>query len=104
MSADENREVHVDEVTDLLNGKETAGAQVTGTGRAVLQDADEDLSRYMTGIDLIVSGNINFGMKTARYLLPDSPYSLSWTDKPSDPTPDPLPYPALTWWWNQARP
>ncbi|MGW4913263.1 terpene synthase family protein [Streptomyces sp. NPDC004270] len=70
----------------------------------ILQDAEEDLHRYMSGIDLIVSGNINFGMKTARYLLPDSPYSLSWNDKPSDPTPDPLPYPALTWWWKQLRP
>ncbi|MGW8782603.1 terpene synthase family protein [Streptomyces sp. NPDC055796] len=69
----------------------------------ILQDAPQDLHRYMTGIDLVVSGNINFGMKTARYLLPDSPYTVSRVDKPSDPTPDPLPYPALAWWWNQVR-
>ncbi|MGX1887145.1 terpene synthase family protein [Streptomyces sp. NPDC055287] len=69
----------------------------------ILQDAGEDLHRYMSGIDLIISGNINFGMKTARYLLPDSPYTVTWTDKPSDPTPDPLPYPALTGWWKQLR-
>lgn len=70
----------------------------------ILTWAGDDLHRYMTGLDRIISGNINFGSTAVRYLLPDSPHAVTRSDQPSDPRTDPLPYPTIAWWWEQLTP
>lgn len=68
----------------------------------LLAGGDDDLGRYLTGLDRMASGNINFAMTTGRYLLPDSPHTVTRVDKPSDPSTTPLPYPTIAWWWGTA--
>ncbi|MBV6695605.1 hypothetical protein KV557_00500 [Kitasatospora aureofaciens] len=70
----------------------------------LLAEDDDDLRRYLTGLDRITSGNINFAMTCARYLLPDSPHTVTRVDKPSDPSTGPLPYPTIAWWWDHLKP
>jgi hypothetical protein len=72
----------------------------------VTADASTELQRYLTGLQAWIRGHLDWGMATARYRNPadpaDLPYTLALT--PRDHTPDPLPYPSITWWWDQLKP
>ncbi|MFF7635296.1 hypothetical protein ACFZB9_19390 [Kitasatospora sp. NPDC008050] len=70
----------------------------------LLTGAADDLRRHVTGIDRIISGNINFCTATTRYLLTDAIDITTNTDKPTDPSTAPLPYPTIAWWWDQLTP
>jgi Terpene synthase family 2, C-terminal metal binding len=67
----------------------------------ILADAGDDLARYMTGLDLIISGNINFAATAVRYLLPGSHHTITTTRHPSDSGTGALPYPTIAWWWDE---
>ncbi|GAB2707030.1 terpene synthase family protein [Nocardia thraciensis] len=67
----------------------------------LLPAADHALTCYLTGLDRVVSGNLTFGATATRYLLAESPYTITRTHTPSDTTPTPLPYPTIAWWWDQ---
>ncbi|MBQ1095044.1 hypothetical protein KBY55_02745 [Streptomyces sp. b94] len=70
----------------------------------LLVDADEDLRRYLTGLQLVFSGNITFGITAARYLLAELAPRITRADKPSTSSIDPLPYPTIAWWWDHLTP
>ncbi|MGW1291215.1 terpene synthase family protein, partial [Streptomyces sp. NPDC002586] len=69
----------------------------------ILVDADDDLKRYLIGLERIVSGNIAFAAKAVRYLVPDLTPSLSRTPTPSYSGTTPLPYPTIVWWWDHLH-
>ena len=66
----------------------------------VTADASTELRRYLTGLQAWIRGHLDWGMATVRYRNPaDLPQSLART--PQDAAPDPLPFPSITWWWEQ---
>ncbi|WP_327117421.1 terpene synthase family protein [Nocardia sp. NBC_01730] len=67
----------------------------------LLPDGSAELRRYFIVLDALVAGNLVFGSIATRYFSPNSPTAdLPWSDTPSDLNPDPLPVPAIAWWWD----
>lgn len=73
-----------------------------------LPAAGPALRRYLTDLAYVVPGNVAWSLKTARYT---TIYGLGgaqigtvdlhggWTQAPADELLDPLPIPAIAWWW-----
>jgi hypothetical protein len=70
----------------------------------LLLTAGDDVRRYLAGLDVVISGNMNFAAKAARYLLPKTPYSVTVTDEPCDNSLTPPDLPTIAWWWDQLSP
>jgi hypothetical protein len=66
----------------------------------LLAHAREDLRRYLTGIDRIISGHINLATTAIRYRDPETVHLVTRVDKPSDPSIAPLRIPTIAWWWD----
>jgi Terpene synthase family 2, C-terminal metal binding len=67
----------------------------------ILADASADLQRYVTGLDLFISGNINLAATASRYLLAGTEHHPGLVPEPSDDRLEPLPIPTFAWWWEQ---
>ncbi len=71
-----------------------------------LADASPNLRRYVTSLGYWVRGNIEWGSQSARYRSLDglsaSPASGLAT-QPADSRLEPLPIPAIVWWWRTLR-
>lgn len=74
------------------------------------RDAGEQLGRYLSALGHWIAGNTEYHNRAPRYTsprnrnaLPDegASYDITWTRTPSDPSVEPLPVPALAWWWQQ---
>lgn len=65
----------------------------------ILRDADDGLHSYITGLDRIVSGNVNMATAASRYLLADFPHKIITTAHPADVSTAPLRIPTIAWWW-----
>ncbi|GAA0285034.1 hypothetical protein GCM10010302_24090 [Streptomyces polychromogenes] len=72
--------------------------------------ADEQLGRYLTSVEHWIAGNIAYQSRAPRYAsprnrnalpAPDASYDITYADVPCDPSAEPLPVPALAWWWQQ---
>lgn len=66
-------------------------------------DAGPALGRYLSALDDLLRGNLEWGRNYVRYITPDRvlpPYA----DKPSDLSTEPLEIPAISWWWDQLTP
>ncbi|MEU9147368.1 hypothetical protein [Streptomyces sp. NPDC048349] len=72
--------------------------------------ADEQLGRYLDSLGHYVSGCIEWQNLAPRYASPrnrnelpveGASYEITWRDTPSDPSLEPLPIPAIAWWWQQ---
>lgn len=65
--------------------------------------AGPELGRYLSALDDLISGNLEWGRNFVRYITPDRvlpPYA----EKPSDLSTEPLDIPAIAWWWDQLAP
>ncbi|MER7461530.1 terpene synthase family protein [Streptomyces sp. NPDC097981] len=76
----------------------------------VARDADEQLGRYLVALGQWIAGDTQYHDRAPRYASPrnrnalpvdGASYDITWTDTPSDPSAEPLPVPALAWWWQQ---
>jgi hypothetical protein len=65
--------------------------------------AGPELGRYLSALDDLISGNLEWGRKYVRYITPDRVLPPD-VDKPSDPSTEPLDIPAIAWWWDQLTP
>jgi hypothetical protein len=70
----------------------------------LLPTAGTDVRRYVAGLDTVISGNMNFAAKAARYLLPEMPYAVTVTEVPCDDSTAPPDLPTIAWWWDQLSP
>jgi hypothetical protein len=70
----------------------------------LLLTASDDVRRYVTGLDAVISGNMNFAAKAARYLLPEMQYTVKVTNVPCDDSTTPPDLPTIAWWWDQLSP
>jgi hypothetical protein len=61
--------------------------------------ASEELRTYLDGLGHGIRGNIDWAAGVPRY-LPGGPLRIEVGDEPYDTNPDPLPYPAVSWWWD----
>jgi hypothetical protein len=61
--------------------------------------ASEELRTYLDGLGHGIRGNIDWAAGVPRY-LPGGPPRIEITGEPYDTNPDPLPYPAVSWWWD----
>ncbi|GAA3560197.1 hypothetical protein GCM10022419_046030 [Nonomuraea rosea] len=78
----------------------------------VLLDASANLARYVTGLGHFIRGYLEWARTTPRYTIatnPGDPATIdpitmptTWAQHPSDDSPDPLPIPAIAWWWQQG--
>lgn len=70
------------------------------------------LGRYLDSLPRWIRANIDLSVRSERYLNPlncdptrglwaDLPTDV--TDEPSDRNPEPLPFPAICWWWDDAE-
>ncbi|MEU8432708.1 terpene synthase family protein [Streptomyces sp. NPDC029216] len=73
-------------------------------------DGDEQLRRYLLSVEQWIAGNIGYHNTAPRYTSPrnrntlpveGASYDITYADVPSDPGAEPLPVPALAWWWQQ---
>jgi hypothetical protein len=64
------------------------------------------LGAYLDCLGHAIRGNTDWALRVPRYSgygqspAPDGP---SWAERPSDPRHDPLPIPAVAWWWDPFR-
>jgi hypothetical protein len=66
-------------------------------------NAGPELCHYLSALDDLLRGNLEWGRNFVRYITPDRvlpPYA----DKPSDLSTEPLDIPAIAWWWDQLAP
>ncbi|MEV6235884.1 hypothetical protein [Lentzea sp. NPDC051838] len=66
--------------------------------KRILDGADDTMSRYVAGIDRIVSGNIDLATAAVRYLDPETSHLFRRVDVPQS-TAVPLSVPTVSWWW-----
>lgn len=73
-----------------------------------LPGASPPLRSYLMGLGHGIRGNIDWALGVQRYTStddlaappgPGQPREPGWADKPSDASPEPLPIPAIRWWW-----
>jgi hypothetical protein len=62
--------------------------------------AGEALRTYLDGLGHGIRGNIDWAGSVPRYLSA-GPLRIEFSDEPHDMNPDPLPYPAVSWWWDR---
>jgi hypothetical protein len=62
--------------------------------------ASDELRIYLDGLCHGIRGNIDWAAGVPRY-SGGGPLRVEISDEPSDTNPDPLPYPAVSWWWDQ---
>lgn len=76
----------------------------------MIESADTELRRYLKILSYYISGCIHWESGAPRYasprnrnLLPvaGASFDIAWRKTPSDANPDPLPIPAVAWWWEQ---
>ncbi|WP_406513152.1 hypothetical protein OG851_33365 [Streptomyces sp. NBC_00161] len=74
------------------------------------RNADEQLARHLVSVEHWVSGDTEYHNRAPRYASPrnrnalpveGASFDITWSDTPSDPSTEPLPIPALAWWWQQ---
>ncbi|MGW0362871.1 terpene synthase family protein [Streptomyces sp. NPDC002990] len=74
------------------------------------RDADEELGRYLLSLEHWIAGDLAYHNLAPRYASPrnrnelpveGASYDIVWRDTPSDPSVEPLPIPAIAWWWEQ---
>ncbi|XVQ15471.1 terpene synthase family protein [Spirillospora sp. CA-255316] len=62
--------------------------------------------RYVDGLAHGIRGNADWGARVPRYLSRGgdrevaAPDSITWADRPLDDSPEPLPIPSVSWWWD----
>jgi hypothetical protein len=62
--------------------------------------ASTELRTYLDGLGHGIRGNIDWAAGVPRYFS-GGPLLVEFTDEPHDPDPAPLPYPAVSWWWDR---
>jgi hypothetical protein len=73
----------------------------------LLNRADEALRTYLTGMEHTWRGILDWGFRTARYAGggdPGAPVAQTfpgWAKRPTDTSLEPLPYPSISWWWEE---
>ncbi|MGW2558916.1 terpene synthase family protein [Streptomyces sp. NPDC001514] len=76
------------------------------------KDADDQLARYLDSLAHYVSGCIEWQNLAPRFTSPrnrntlpveGASYDITYRDTPSDPSTEPLPVPAIAWWWDQLE-
>ncbi|GAB2811100.1 terpene synthase family protein [Streptomyces daliensis] len=79
----------------------------------LMPHASDPLRAYLTGLGHVVRGNLEWSFDVHRYhfMRESGPPSRAgdgarpgWAEHPSDPSPGPLPYPSVAWWWKQLAP
>ncbi|MFD8992985.1 hypothetical protein ACFVZ4_33695 [Streptomyces goshikiensis] len=72
--------------------------------------AGEQLGRYLVQLEQWIAGDTEYHNRAPRYASPrnrnalpaaEASFDIVWSDTPSDPSVEPLPIPALAWWWQQ---
>ncbi|GAB2997658.1 terpene synthase family protein [Amycolatopsis acidiphila] len=64
------------------------------------------LGTYLRCLGHAIRGNTDWALRVPRYTAygdVPAPRGPSWADEPSDPRRDPLPIPAIAWWWDPQR-
>jgi hypothetical protein len=62
--------------------------------------ASDELRTYLDGLGHGIRGNIDWADSVPRY-FEGGPLRIEIRDEPYDTNPDPLPYPAVSWWWDR---
>ncbi|MFC4852752.1 terpene synthase family protein [Actinophytocola glycyrrhizae] len=62
--------------------------------------ASAELRTYLAGLGHAIRGNIDWAGNVPRYLS-GGPLRVEISEEPHDTNPDPLPYPAVSWWWER---
>jgi hypothetical protein len=48
----------------------------------------------------VIRGNIEWSLRVPRYGWEEH---VEWSATPSDDNPDPIPAPAISWWWQELN-
>jgi hypothetical protein len=73
----------------------------------LLASADETFRTHIAGMEHTWRGILDWGFRSARYTRggdPSAPVLQTfpgWAAKPRDGSLDPLPYPSISWWWDE---
>lgn len=68
----------------------------------LLPTASPELRQYLHSLRSFIRGAQDWGITSMRYTTPDDPASLpsTFSDIPTDDSPEPLPIPVISWWWS----
>ncbi|MFC9970534.1 hypothetical protein ACFVH6_06480 [Spirillospora sp. NPDC127200] len=68
--------------------------------------ASQELDLYLVCLGHAIRGNIDWALKVPRYndeeMAGGRIGTSGWSDRPSDPSTEPLPIPGITWWWDSS--
>lgn len=77
----------------------------------ILPQASQELHSYLVCLGHTIRGHIDWSLKVPRYTslsdssappIPGEAFIAEWTDKPDIST-TPLPFPAVSWWWDLLK-
>lgn len=68
----------------------------------LLHSASPQLRQYLTSLNHYIRAFQDWGISSSRYTCPDDPAQLPtrFRETPTDDSADPLPIPAISWWWD----
>ncbi|MER6312498.1 hypothetical protein ABT237_01830 [Streptomyces sp. NPDC001581] len=102
-----------DAVTDAIALRDRLMALYVRIRDHLARTAGPHLARFAHDIGYIIRGHMEWARETNRYRTPENaktgelhdatPFTIDWTDHPSDETPEPPDLPAIAWWWEHIR-
>lgn len=75
----------------------------------LLPSADAAMRCYIAGLEHTWRGILDWGFSTARYATGGDPAAAAlqrfpgWAEEPRSASLEPLPYPSISWWWDEIR-
>ncbi len=94
---------HAEVVDEVVGIRDRIMVLYLALRERILALASADLRRYVTGLDLFISGNITLAATASRYLLAGTEHRPALTRTPADDRLEPLPIPTFAWWWGRLE-
>ncbi|MFD4938310.1 terpene synthase family protein [Streptomyces virginiae] len=102
-----------DAVTDAIALRDRLMTLYVRIRDHLARTAGPHLARFAHDIGYIIRGHMEWARETNRYRTPQdaktgelhdaTPFTIDWTDHPSDDNPEPPDLPAIAWWWDHIR-
>jgi hypothetical protein len=89
-------------LAEAINQRDRVMCLFTRLYEELRTQASPQLRQYLRSLASFIRGAQDWGISSLRYTTPDDPAQLPTTfhDMPTDSSHEPLPIPAISWWWD----